>query len=252
MPNQSYVRTFFPPIISRNLKDYQITVRDLPSHEKPREKLIEQGGESLSLQELLSVLLNVGTKKEGILEMSSRIIREYGEKNIITEKNPQRLSEMLSIPLIKATQLVAAIELGRRLFDRSPHTAPVIRNAQDVFDYAEGMRSLSKEYLRGIYLNTHYKVMHDEIISIGTIDASIVHPREVFKPAIERSAVGVVLVHNHPSGELEISEQDVAVTLQLQKAGALLGIELLDHVIVSSYGFISILEYIKDQHNNLT
>jgi len=106
------------------------------------------------------------------------------------------------------------------------------------------MRALSKEHLRGIYLNAHYKVIHDEVISIGTVDANIIHPREVFRPAVERSAVAVILVHNHPSGVVEPSDADVAITKQLIQAGKLLGVDLIDHVIVTKDKFLSIpVEY---------
>ena len=116
----------------------------------------------------------------------------------------------------------------------------VVRTAEDVFEHAKDMRGLPKEHLRGIYLNAHYKVIHDEVISIGTVDTNIVHPREVFKPALEYSAAAVILAHNHPSGELEASPADVAVTRQLVEAGRMLGIPLIDHVIVTREGFRSV------------
>ncbi len=244
-----YTTTFKVPIISsvqnKNItaeKPYVLTIRDLPNEQKPREKLLRDGSTNLSMSELLAVILNVGTKKEDILTLSNRIIKEYGEKSLANARNPKELSKDLDIPIGRATQLVAIVELGRRLFERNPNGGKVIRTAKDVHNYTQAMAELPKEHLRGIYLNSHYKVIHDEVISIGTIDANIIHPREVFKPALEYSAVALILVHNHPSGILKPSNDDIVVTRQLIDAGKLLGIELIDHVIVSRNGFKSIIE----------
>lgn len=237
-----YTRSPFSSIITHtDIKSYQLTIRDIPHDQKPREKLFAGGVISLSMAELWALVLNVGTKKEDVLTMSSRIIKEYGERSIISQTNPLALSQDLNIPIGKAQQIVATIELGKRLFERNPTGAKIIRTADDVHEYTKNMRELPKEHLRGVYLNSHYKVIHDEIISIGTIDANIIHPREVFRPALEYAAAAVILVHNHPSGSLEPSEADIIITQQLAQAGQLLGIDLIDHVIVSSQGFKSIM-----------
>jgi len=222
-------------------KQYVLSVRDLPSSEKPREKLIVHGPGLLSAQELLAALLNTGTRKEGVLEMSSRILREYGEKSIFSQTNAKQMARDLNIPIHQAIQIVAAGELGRRFFRHESDGSPVIRTAKEVFEYVTDMRSLSKEHLRGLYLNAHYQLIHEEIISIGTVDANIIHPREVFRPAISSSAVAVILVHNHPSGILAQNEEDIAITRQILEAGKIIGIDLVDHVIVTKDSFISIL-----------
>jgi len=172
--------------------------------------------------------------------MSTRIMNEYGEQSVMNARNPAKLAEDADIPLGKAIQIVAVAELGRRFFHKNSAAAPTIRTAQEVFEYVQDMRELSKEHLRGIYLNAHYKVIHDETISIGTVDANIIHPREVFKPALEYSAAAVILVHNHPSGSVEPSASDREVTQQLIAAGTILGIDLIDHVIVTKEAFASI------------
>lgn len=240
----TYKRSTFVPILSHSLlkaKEYTLTIRDIPTEDKPREKMEREGATVLSTPELLAVILNVGTKKEGVLEMATRMIKEYGEKSILSKKLPKELAEELDIPIGKVLQIMASVELGRRFFERNPNGATVIRNAEDVYEYTKNMHDLPKEHLRGIYLNSHYKVIHDEVISMGTIDANITHPREVFRPALEYAAAAVVLVHNHPSGVLTPSEADIAITNQLKEAGTLLGIDLIDHVIVSRNGFKSIL-----------
>ena len=141
---------------------------------------------------------------------------------------------------MKASQIIACAELGRRFFAKNVHGVPVIRTPQDVFEYVLDMRGLSKEHLRGLYLNSHHRIIHDEIISIGTIDSNLIHPREVFKPALEYSAVAMILVHNHPSGVTSPSDADIAITKQLKESGKLLGVDLLDHIIVTKDSFESI------------
>ncbi|TAK94069.1 JAB domain-containing protein, partial [Patescibacteria group bacterium] len=215
-------------------------IHDLPEEEKPREKLISQGPEALSIRELVALVLQVGTTKENVLEMSERVVRGYGEESVLSERDPKRLSEGADIPLTKACQLVAVGELGRRLFERHEEGFTVIRTAKDVYGYLSEMRNLPKEYLRGIFLNSRNRVIRNEVISIGTINSNIIHPREVFRPGIESGAAAVILVHNHPSGEVTPSAEDVEITKQLVQAGKILGIAVLDHVIIAKDAFASV------------
>lgn len=243
MPETTYNVRSVVPLSGKMIgsdKRYHLTIRDLPKQDKPREKLLSTGPGSLSFQELLEVVLNTGTKKEGVLAMVSRIAKDYGEKSLFSHTDGKVMARDLDIPLGKALQIIAVGELGRRFFRKDRNGAPVIRTAEAAFEYASDMRHLSREHLRGIYLNAHYQVIHDEIISIGTIDASIVHPREVFRPAISIGAAALILVHNHPSGVLTPSAEDILVTKQISEAGRLMGIELIDHLIVSAEGYQSI------------
>jgi DNA repair protein RadC len=222
-------------------KKYTLRLRDLPAEEKPREKLIKHGASVLSIAELLAVVLNVGTKKEDVLAMSRRLLKEYGDSVIVAQKDPAKVQALLGIPLGKACQLVACFELGRRLFKADDGRKPlVIRTASQVYEYLKDMRDLPKEYLRGLYLDNHYQLIHDEIISIGTLTSNLVHPREVFRPAIERSAAAVILAHNHPSGVAKPSEADLIITRQIIEAGRVLGINLLDHVVIAKNKFESV------------
>lgn len=221
-------------------KKYVLKIRDLPHEAKPREKLLQTGPTSLSVVELLAVILNTGTIKEGVLEMSSRIIKKYGERALASQKNPAQIASELGIPLGKAQQIVACAELGRRFFQKKTGGLPTIRTAKDAYAYFVEMQELPKEHLRGIYLDTHYRIIHDEVISIGTINANIIHPREVFKPAIEYGAVAVVLAHNHPSGVAKASVADIEITKQLVETGKMLGIHLIDHIIIIKGGYQSI------------
>lgn len=223
-------------------KQYKIiAVRDLPDEEKPREKLIQNGVGALSSIELLAIVLGVGTKKEEVFSMANRLLREYGEKGIAYQKDPTIIEHDLKIPQIKACQIVACFELGRRFYQKKPGGSITIRTAQQAYNYLKDMGHLNKEQFRGLYLNTHYQLIHDEVISIGTLDASLVQPREVFRPALEYSAAALIIAHNHPSGVLKASKADVEITNKLIAAGQILGIEVLDHIIIGKNKFASII-----------
>lgn len=233
-------------LLDGGFRTYVLKVRDLPSEQRPREKLLKNGPGALTVQELLAIVLVNGTKSEEVLAMTHRILAEYGDRNVLMASDARKLAEDLHIPEGKAMQIVAAGELGRRFFKGTRNGARVIRTAQDVFDHVADMRNLTKEHLRGLYLNAHYQLVHDETISIGTVDSSVVHPREVFRPALTYGAAGVVLVHNHPSGSPEPSLSDRAVTLQVRDAGHILGIDLIDHVVVTANAFRSLLSAEED------
>lgn len=222
-------------------EQYFLRVQDLPDGEKPRERLIAHGPQALASHELLAVVMNVGTCREGVLSMAKRMMHEYGEKAFVSETNAGELSKQLGIPLTKACQAVACFELGRRYFQNTREGGQTIRNAGHVHAFVRDMHELPKEHLRGLYLDTHYRVIKDEVISIGSVDSSPIHPREVFRPAIAVSASAIILVHNHPSGVRTPSEADIEVTRQVIAAGKLIGIDVLDHVIVTRDGYTSIV-----------
>lgn len=224
--------------LEKNYKIYR--VKDLPKEQRPHEKLQDRGPSELSNRELLASVLYTGTKKEGVMEMASRVIDEYGDNYVINETDPKRLSVFLDIPLSKATQIVACFSLGKRLFNKSTKKGISIRNSKEAFKYLNDMSELSKEHLRGLYLNSRYRLVHEETISVGTLTESIIHPREVFKPALEHGAVALILAHNHPSGSTEASDADIAITERIVEAGKLLGIEVLDHLIIADGKYTSI------------
>lgn len=226
--------------IGERVDEYVLRVRDLPNDEKPREKLRAEGADSLSLAELVAVILGVGTKKEDVLAMAQRVVKEYGDKAIAAEADAEQMANVLDIPLVKACQIVAAFELGRRFFAVQAGKAVFVRDARQAYEYLKPIGYSPKEQLRGLYLNSRYEVIHDEIISVGSLTANIVHPREVFRPALENGAVAVIIAHNHPSGNLEPTHEDIAVTNQLIAAGKLLGIDVLDHLIIAGDRFARI------------
>lgn len=225
---------------------YVLRVKDLPSDERPREKLADTGAQNLSIAELLAVLWGTGTKNEDVLAMAKRTLREYGEKAISNELNAKRLAESADIPLIKACQVIAGFELGRRFYATGQAGRPIqVRNAKQAYQYLKEMGGYQKEQLRGLYLNSRYQVVHDEVISVGSLTSNIVHPREVFQPALERGAVAIIIAHNHPSGRIEPTMADIQVTEQLIAAGEVLGIELLDHLVITATKHASVMDCIQ-------
>ena len=223
-------------------KQYKILrVKDMSDEEKPREKMVKDGAGSLSSAELLAIVLGVGTKKEEVYSMSSRLLREYGEKGIAYQKDPSVIERDLKIPLVKACQIVACFELGRRFYQKKPGGSITVRTAKQAFEYLKDMGSLNKEQFRGLYLNTHYQLIHDEVISIGTLDSSLVQAREVFRPALEYSAAALIIAHNHPSGMIKATKADIEITNKLIEAGNILDIEVLDHLIIGKNKFASII-----------
>lgn len=238
------------PKIYRTIEHgYVMHLRDMPHAERPRERLLEFGPKELLMTELVAVLWGVGTRKEDVLAMAQRTLKEYGETAIGHELDPRRLSEAANIPLNKACQLVAGLELGRRFYARRSGRPMQVRTPDQAYAHVRDIALSQKEQLRGLYLNTRYQVVHDEVISIGSLTANIVHPREVFQPAIERGAVAVILAHNHPSGRRLPSQADVRLTRQLVQAADILGVELLDHLIVTTQGYASVLTQLSSEQS---
>lgn len=223
------------------MEAYHIRIKDLPEDIRPREKLIRCGPDALSDGELLAVVLTTGVKGQGVLELAGRILRDYGSRGIASERDVRRLRELLGIPEVKACQIIACFELGRRFFNGSP-TGEAIKGPADAFRYVAEMGRLKKEEFRALYLDVRHRVLHEEVVSVGSLTGSLVHPREVFRPAVHYGAAAVLVAHNHPSGDTTPSQEDLAITRQLTEAGRLLGVELLDHLIVGGSQYISLME----------
>jgi DNA repair protein RadC len=240
-----YAMTDHDLIFTETDDQYVLRVRDMAEDDRPRERMLQSGPSSLSVAELIAILWGVGSRKEDVLAMARRTLREYGEKTITNELSPQRLAQTADIPLIKACQIIASLELGRRFYARQSSGQPThIRNAKQAYQHLRDMGRSQKEQLRGLYLNSRYQVVHDEVISVGSLTSNVVHPREVFQPALERGAVAIILAHNHPSGRLEPTMADIQITEQLIAAGKVLGIELLDHLVVTATKHVSIMDVV--------
>ncbi len=241
-PDRAYRLQDYDIVMEDGNSPYTLRVKDLEEEDRPREKLLATGPKSLSVADLVAVLWGIGTRKEDVLAMSRRTLREYGEKAVANELNPRHLAEATGIPLTKACQIIAGFELGRRFYGKSGGRPVQVRNLHQAYQYLHDMGHSNKEQLRGLYLNSRYQVIHDEVISVGTMTSNLVHPREVFQPAIVHGAIAVIVAHNHPSDVMKPTAADIRVTEQLRAAGDVLGISLLDHLIVGSKECVSIID----------
>lgn len=206
-------------------------IKDLALSNRPRERLITLGPGALSDAELLAIILRQGTRNENVIDMSNRIIAKYGLDKLASCSNVQ-LQRIKGIGKAKVCQISAVCELSKR-FSSQGNSNVVINSAKSVYEYAyPKLRDLDRECFMVIHLDAKNRVIRDVKVSVGTLTSSLIHPREVFKEAIKDSANAIILVHNHPSGDVTPSEEDKKVTKMLQEAGELLNIKVLDHVIV--------------------
>ena len=218
------------------------TVHDLPVTERPRERLIKFGVESLSIQELLALILGRGTKGRSVLVTASELLQKYKSLKKLANASINELCSMPGIGEAKATQIKAALELAKRLEDNdSLHiTKTIIKSPDDILHIIKKeLKGKKKEYFILALLDTRNHLIAIRTISIGSLDTSIVHPREVFLEAVTNSAASVIFVHNHPSGNPDPSEEDIKLTRQLIEAGKLLDIDVLDHIVISDDGYFS-------------
>jgi DNA repair protein RadC len=206
-------------------------IKDLPDSSKPRERFLKFGKENLSDAELFAIILRTGTINENVVEMSNRLIKEYSLEKLF-DCSLKELQEIKGIGPSKAMQILAISELGKR-YNNSKNPVKKISCAKDVFEYFyEKLKDEKQENFYILILNNANNIVKEELISKGIVDAAILHPREVFKPAIKNSASKIILIHNHPSGNPKPSSEDIEVTKRLIEVGNLMDIKVLDHVII--------------------
>ncbi len=216
-------------------------IKDLPKVDRPREKLIAKGVENLRDSELLAILLRTGTIGKNVIEVASQILLKHSKKRLL-QMTYEDLSKISGIDSAKATTLLAAFELSKRALEVNDTNLPVINTARDAVAQLSDIRDLKKEHLVALYLNAKSQLVCKETISMGTLNANLVHPREVFEPALTYSAAQIIAAHNHPSGDSKPSEDDIEITKRLTEAGKLMGIEVTDHIIISKNSYFSFKE----------
>jgi DNA repair protein RadC len=214
------------------------TIHDLPKEERPRERLVKYGEQALSIQELLQIILRSGTSGESVAFTAQRLLAHFGNLQKIAEASIEELISIKGIGLAKATQIKAALELGKRAELIIETRKRKILSPEDVFKLIKSkLKDYSKEHFYIIALTTRNTVISE--ISVGTLNSSLVHPREVFNEAIRQKANSIILVHNHPSGDTTPSKQDIEITKKLNKAANILGISIFDHIIISKNCYFS-------------
>ena len=220
-----------------------LLIKDFPNDERPRERFIKQGPESLANHELIALLIQTGSKNESVLTLANKLLIHFDGLRLLKDASLDELKAIKGIGTAKAIQLMAAIELGRRVSNLEFTDRYCIRSPEDAAKYMMNeMKFLSQEHFICLYLNTKNQLMHKQVVFIGSLNASIVHPREVFKEAFRRSAASIICLHNHPSGDPSPSREDIEVTKRLVECGKIIGIDLLDDIIMGENKFISLKE----------
>ena len=211
-------------------------IKDLPKVERPREKLIQYGPERLSNSELLAIILRSGKKGENVIDLAYKILKRYKAEEL-PYLSYTNLKDVQGLGPAKACEIVACFELGKRLLKGK--TEKFYLKAEDIWNELRDLRDNKKEHFIIFFLDARNQEIKREIISVGLLNANLVHPREVFEPAVRNISAQIVLAHNHPSGDPEPSEDDLEITKRLVEAGKLLGIEVVDHIIVVKDNFFS-------------
>ncbi|MEK7672188.1 MAG: DNA repair protein RadC [Bacteroidota bacterium] len=218
-------------------------IKDWPAAERPREKLLQRGAHALSDAELLAILIRVGSGKSTALDLARKILVQERNLRGIAGKTPQELMRLKGIGEAKAVELLAAFEIGRRVQGMNSDEKLIVQSPEDIARFMiPRLRDKKNESFWVLLLDSKNGLMHEEELTVGTLNASLVHPREVFKVAIDRVAAAVIVVHNHPSGNREPSVEDLNITRQLVEAGRIIGIPLHDHLIIAGDSYTSFAE----------
>ena len=219
-------------------------VREMPMTERPRERLIESGASSLSNEELLAILLRTGRKDLSVLELAKNVLYHLESLEDLKRITVLELLQINGIKIAKATTVVAAIELGKRLSNLQKIEKVSVKSAFDVYHLLyQDLTHLEQEHFICLYLNTKSELIKKETIYIGTINQTLIHPREIFKHAIKLSAAAIIFAHNHPSGDSTPSKADFQATASLMGSSAIMGIDVIDHIVIGNHEYYSL----KDQ-----
>ena len=218
-----------------------VLIKDIPLSERPRERLINKGVEYLSNEDLLAILLKTGTKDYSVKTLASNILKQIENINNLKDINLESLIKIKGIGKAKACEILAAIELGKRLNQKIDNLNQIkVYSSSSIYEYYQAkLGDKLQEYFYCVYLDTKNHIIKDKLLFIGTINESLIHPREIFKEAYLLSASSIICVHNHPSGNSQPSKNDIIMTKQLMEVGKLLGIKVLDHIIIGKDNYYS-------------
>lgn len=219
-------------------------IKEIPVLDRPIERLINLGVNKLSNEELLSILIKTGTKKESSKDLALKILKEVNNIQELKKINLEQLNKIEGIGNIKAATILAAIELGKRMNSNITSIKNLkFNNPEIIFEYyKEKFKYVYQENFYCVYLDNNKRIIKDKQLFLGTLNYSMVHPREVFKEAYILSASSIICIHNHPSGEVLPSKQDIEITKRLKEIGILLGIEIVDHIIIGENKYYSFFE----------
>ncbi|HLR03761.1 MAG TPA: DNA repair protein RadC [Virgibacillus sp.] len=220
-----------------------VMIKNVPKEDRPRERLLKYGSHYLSNQELMAILLGNGTRNESVMVLANRLIIHFEGLNLLKDATIEELTAIKGIGEAKGVLVLAAIELSKRMNKHRHEERYIIRSPEDGADYVmEEMCGLNQEHFVVLFLNTKNQIIHRQTIFIGSLNASIVHPREIFREAVKRSCASIICAHNHPSGDPTPSQEDINVTRRLVESGKMIGIEVLDHLVIGDRKFVSLKE----------
>ena len=219
-------------------------IKDLPINERPRERLLNLGVDKLSNEELLAIILKTGTKDISVKNLANNILKELDNIKDLKNMNIETLTKIKGIKQAKACEILASIELGKRINQKFENINQIkVMSAESIYYYYKDKLSDKKqECFYCVYLDTKNNIIKDKLLFMGTINESLVHPREVFKEAYLLSASSIICIHNHPSGNVNPSQNDIIITNQLKEVGIILGIKVLDHIIIGEDEYFSFME----------
>ena len=230
------------------MRGVRMKIKEMAELDKPRERLLSVGASNLSNEELISIILKTGTKGKNVKDLSLNVLSEFKELSNLQNATINKLIKINGIGKVKAIELLASLELGKRVYYKKTKEDIILNNTQKVYDYFKDIfYGETQENFYAVYLDTKNRIISYKLLFKGTINHSIVHPREVFKYALYDSATSIIVMHNHPSGDTTPSKPDIELTNNLLKAGELLGIPVLDHIIISEYSYYSFYE---NMHKN--
>src|SRR3989304_4455043 len=221
-------------------------IKDIPKIDRPRERFLEKGPDALSKSELLAILIGSGIKGKNVKQLSEQIVKKFGNKFL--DITVDDLLEIPGIGEVKALQIVSALALMKRFYEELGPKDNIVLSSKDAISLTSDIRDKKKEYLICLYLNARNALLKKEIISIGTLDKSLIHPREIFGPAVELRSAGIILLHNHPSGDPEPSEQDKDVFNKIIEAGKIMGVNVLDFIILGNERNYSFFEKLQGEN----
>ncbi len=219
-------------------------IKEMPYKERPRERFMAYGREALATHELIAIVLRTGTKDVSVLELAKNIYYKYNSIRAINRSPVEELTKLKGMGQAKAIQLLAALELGKRLYQEDYGSTIKLTNPSDVHAFLKtDMEGLDQEMFYALYLNTKGKLIKKQLLFMGSLNSALVHPREVFKHAVRLSAASIIIVHNHPSGDPAPSKSDIEITTVMVENGKLMDIEVVDHIVIGKGNYYSFREH---------
>jgi len=218
-----------------------VVIKDLPKTRRPREKLTEKGPQNLTNTELIAILLGTGSRKQNALKLAEAVIRQF-PLDKLSEVHLGQLLKTSGIGNGKATRILAALELGKRIFAPASVAKIIVRSTQEALRECRDIANKKQEYLFVLYLNARHELLQKEIVALGNVNAIRIEPKEIFSHALVSPCASIIVAHNHPSGDPAPSNEDIQFTKRVQEAGEILGIPMLDHLIITQSGYFSFLE----------